>query len=150
MEKKQYIIGAIILVLVSGGTFAAGTYYGMHKGDSKGTADQNMQDGFRNGRMNGGEGAGANRMQGGDAASRTRGAQMLSRFVGGEVLSNDGTSFTLKLRDGGSRIVFVSPTTKVQKNVESTAAEISVGKSVTVNGESTSDGNFIATDVQVR
>jgi transcription elongation GreA/GreB family factor len=48
-------------------------------------------------------------------------------FVGGEILSKDATSLTLKMQDGSTKIVLISPSTQVMKNTEGTADDLVVG-----------------------
>jgi hypothetical protein len=74
----------------------------------------------------------------------------LSNFVVGEVLSKDSQSLTIKLRDGGSRIVLLSASTAVEKMASGSLDDLAVGKSVSVQGTSNSDGSVTATSVQLQ
>jgi hypothetical protein len=71
-------------------------------------------------------------------------------FTVGEILSKDETSLTLKLRDGGSKIVLFSPTTKIEKTVEGTPADVMLGKQVMISGSTNPDGSVSATSIQLR
>lgn len=71
-------------------------------------------------------------------------------MVVGEILNKDATSLTLKLRDGGSRIVLVSTSTEVQKMGRGSLADLSVGSSVSISGATNSDGSLSAASVQLR
>jgi hypothetical protein len=73
-----------------------------------------------------------------------------NNFVGGEILSKDDSSITIKLQDGGSKIVFVSDSTQVMKSATGSLADLSVGQQVSANGTSNTDGSISATTVSVR
>lgn len=78
-----------------------------------------------------------------------RGGQV-GGFTGGEVTSIDGKSLTVKLRDGSSKIVFLSETTEILKFATGTVADIQVGGQATVSGSANSDGSITAQSVQLR
>jgi hypothetical protein len=65
-------------------------------------------------------------------------------FATGTVLKRDATGLTLKLPDGGSKTVILSPTTQYVKSEKVTAAEVSVGATVTAVGSAASDGSVTA------
>ncbi len=89
-------------------------------------------------------------------AGRQRGGMGMNRgggdsFVTGEVLSHDDTSVTVKLKDGGSKIVFVSASsTRVMKTTSGSLADLTEGSKVTINGVSNSDGSVNAHSIQLR
>ncbi len=86
----------------------------------------------------------------GMAGQRGSRADVGGGVVAGEILNKDATSITLKLRDGGSRIVLVSGSTEVQKMTKGTLEDLVVGNSVSVNGSTNSDGSLSAKSVQLR
>lgn len=71
-------------------------------------------------------------------------------MASGEVLSKDGQSLSLKLRDGGSKIVFLSASTTVMKLAEAKADDVATGVEVTVNGTPNADGSITAQTIQIR
>ena len=68
----------------------------------------------------------------------------------GEVISADDKSITIKLRDGGSQIIFFTPSTPVTKSVSSSASDVAVGEQVTVSGAKNQDGSISAQSIQIR
>ncbi len=71
-------------------------------------------------------------------------------FTGGEVVSVDAKGFTVKLRDGSSKIVFLSGATEILKFATGTVSDIGVGEQITVSGSANSDGSITAQSVQLR
>lgn len=71
-------------------------------------------------------------------------------LIAGEVLTKDANSLTLKLRDGGSRIVFFSTSTRVSKMADGMIGDVSTGTTVTVNGATNQDGSVTAEMIQLR
>lgn len=84
----------------------------------------------------------------GVAGSRRSG--MDGEFINGEIISKDDQSMTVKLRDGGSKIVFLLGATNIGKMTDGVVADIEVGQQVTVNGSANSDGSITAAAVQIR
>lgn len=134
MQSKliaPFVIGALV---VGGGLFYGGMQYA--KSRSAGGQFQHLG-GMSGGRGGfGGPGAGQSRNMGG--------------FTAGEIVSKDATGFTLKLRDGGSKIVFYSSSTAVGKMAAGTADDLAQGTEVTVSGSSNQDGSITASTVQIR
>ncbi|HPS21229.1 MAG TPA: DUF5666 domain-containing protein [Candidatus Paceibacterota bacterium] len=73
-----------------------------------------------------------------------------SGMFSGEILAKDAMSITLKMKNGGSRIIFLSDKTSVSKSTEGTVQDLEVGKTVSINGTPNSDGSVTAQSVEVR
>ena len=132
MNKTLLSIVAVALV-VGGGAF----YGGMKYDQSKVSADRQA----RIQQFGGGNGVGGQR--------GTRGANG-GGFAPGKILSKDDKSVTIKMRDGGSKIIFYSDTTEVGKFVNGATNDLEVGKTITVNGSTNSDGSVTAQSIQIR
>ncbi len=71
-------------------------------------------------------------------------------FVTGEILSKDAQSLTLKLRDGGSRIVLISSSTSVEKTASGSLNDLAIGKAISVQGSPNQDGSITAQTIQLQ
>ncbi len=131
-NKILIIVGAVIIV---GFSFFGGMKYGESK-----TSNRFAGAGMMQGRT-GGQFGGGNRTAGG-----ARGA---GGFTAGQILSKDATSITVKLSDGGSKIVFYSPSTTVTKSASTTIDTVNVNDSVFVTGSANADGSINASNIQV-
>ena len=127
--RTKIIIGALIIIAVA---FFGGYKYGQ-SGSNPNRVNGNLSANFM-------AGAGARR------GLNVGGGEM----VAGQVLSQDATSLTLKLCDGGSRIVLVSTSTDVQKVVKGNLSDLVVGTSVSANGPTNADGSLTAQSIQLR
>jgi len=128
--KKLLPIFIIAILVVGGGAFFGGMKYS--ESTRLNFAKQNF------GRQQMGNGAPVGNKQGGvNSAS-------------GEIISQDDKSITVKLNDGGSKIIFYSDTTQVMKFAEGSAADLKIGENVMVNGPANSDGSITAKSIQLR
>ncbi len=142
MNKTNMIIAAIVgLVVVGGGAFYAGLSYAKSQSNRAGTA----RSAAFNGQFGGATGAGAR----GGIAGRA-GAFGAGGVAMGEVIAKDDNSITVKMRDGGSKIIFYSGTTQVMKAVSGSAADVAVGQAVTAMGKTNTDGSVSAESIQIR
>ena len=127
---------AIAIVVVGILAFYGGIQYA---NASKGAAGNSQAQG-------GQFGQGRNRQGGGQFGRGQAGTSMLN----GEILSVDAQSVTVKLADGGSKIAFLSATTKISKTVDATLVDLKVGESLMMNGKDNTDGSMTAQIIQLR
>jgi len=133
MKKLLPIV--IVAVIVGGLSFYGGMKYGQSSKQQAGLG----QPSFQNFRQMGSNGTG-----------RGSGVPSNGGFIGGEIIGKDDKSITVKLQDGGSKIVFYSDTTEVGKFTDGAAADLEIGKTVSVNGKTNSDGSITAQSIQIR
>lgn len=152
---KKIIPIIIVLVIVGGGAFYAGMKYGQSNpstGSGQGgfsQADfQNLRNLSPEERQQRLQELGANL----DSAFRGMrgGDRMGINSIAGEIIAKDAESITVKLPDGGSKIVFYSDTAQVNKFVSGTPDDLEIGKSVTINGKANQDGSITAESIQLR
>lgn len=135
--KKDTGIWLVAIVVVGGLMFFAGTKY------SVGQSTANNFMGQTAGGQGQGQGGARRNVQGG------RGGAM-GGFTTGEVLSKDDKSITLKLNSGGSKLIFLTSSTKVMKSTEGAMTDLKVGDNVSTNGTPNADSSINAESVQIR
>lgn len=144
MDKKTIATFVAIVGVVGAGAFYGGVKYGMGKNFSG--ADRN-QLASRQGGMQNGQGGQNQRM----AGSGKQGAGAADGgFLGGEIISKDDKSVTIKTRDGGSKIVYFSDATLIGKETSVTTSDLAVGQQVLINGKTGTDGSITAQNIQIR
>jgi hypothetical protein len=131
--KKTLLSILVVAVVVGGGSF----YGGMKYAENKAVSDRQQRI-----QQFGGSGTG---FRNGGSGNRTAGG-----FASGEILSKDDKSITIKMRDGGSKIIFFSDTTEIGKFVNGASSDLEVGKNVSVIGTANSDGSVTAQTIQLR
>ena len=136
IQKTTLGIGAVV---IAGVFFWGGMVYGQGKSVASTTGSQNFS--TQGGQLRGGV-AGANGAQ--------RSARIMNGGAVGSIVAKDTTSITVALRDGGSKIVFLSPKTAISKTTDGVAGDLAVGKEVSVNGTPNSDGSITAQSIQLR
>lgn len=138
---KNYIIFAVAGIAIAGAGFYGGIKYDRPKSTAGiGLARGNFQDLSPEERQ-------ARIMAGG---GRMGGSREGGSAVVGEIISKDDKSITVKLQDGGSKIVFLSEKTPVAKSVDGTASDLKTGERVVIMGTANQDGSMTAQSVQVR
>lgn len=132
--KKYILVSAIVAVVVGAGSFYGGMLYGT-------SASPKSAQARTFGNMQGQRGQG---MQG------APGERNMGGITNGQVLSKDANSLIVKLRDGGSKIVFYSASTTVSTMATGTMDDVSQGTDVMIMGAPNADGSLTAQTVQLR
>ncbi|MFA6520935.1 MAG: DUF5666 domain-containing protein [Candidatus Gracilibacteria bacterium] len=135
MTKPPVAVVVVIGIVVAGAAFFGGMQYQSGKTPQRGPGGFAGAGGANFQGMKQGQGAGANRAGAG--------------FTAGEIISKDDKSITVKMRDNGSKIIFVSDSTKITKNTDGALSDLVVGKTVSINGKTNSDGSLTADSVQL-
>lgn len=147
MNNKNNLIGGIIVLIIAiAGGFYAGMQYGAKNLSAKNAQDQQGRGGFANGGMGGMQRAGGAQRGGMQNGPANGGGD----FAGGEIIAKDDTSITIKTRDGGSKIVFFSEKTMIDKSVSGAINDLAVGQQITANGKLSGDGTITAQNIQIR
>lgn len=139
--------GVVIVALLVGASFYAGMTYGKKSvapgdGPSGSQGGQNFQRGQR----------GSTGQPGGPQGGSRQGSSgpNMGDFAGGQIISKDDTSVTIKTRDGGTKIIFLSGSTGIDKSVSGSSSDLAVGQQIMVNGKSNPDGSIAAQSIQIR
>lgn len=73
-----------------------------------------------------------------------------SQPLSGEIISQSAGSFTIKLSDGSTKIVFVSDSTQITKSVDGTLGDLKKNEQILVSGDENPDGSYTAKTIQLR
>ncbi len=134
---KKIIIPIVVLLVVAGGAFFGGMKYAQRKTQGNFQNFSNLSP--------------EERQQMGTAGIGLRGGNSGgSGFASGEIINKDEKSITVKLRDGGSKIIFYSDSTEIDKFATGTPSDLEIGKTVTINGKTNQDGSITAQSIQLR
>ncbi|MDD4901219.1 MAG: DUF5666 domain-containing protein [Patescibacteria group bacterium] len=138
MNNKMLIGFIIALVIVGGGAFYGGMLYGKsQKSGLRNFSGPLGQAGFGQAANGNGPGRnGANRMGGG--------------LINGQIIAADDKSITVKLTDGGSKIILLSGETQISRFAAGSAVDLTVGQAVMASGTTNSDGSVTAKMIQLR
>lgn len=136
--KKNIIVAVAVLALLSSASFYGGMKYTSSSGagNNSAAAYGAMRGQFAGGTQ--GRRSGAVRGVAGGGA------------VSGELIGQDTNSITVKLRDGGSKIVFLTTNIPITKSVSATFSELQTGLAVVAEGTSNPDGSLTARSLQIR
>ena len=77
------------------------------------------------------------------------GKNVQGSFTTGELIAKDDKSVTIKLADGGSKVIIISDKTVVSQMTTGTMADIAIGQQLMVQGKTTS-GSLVADSIQIR
>ncbi|MBI2482951.1 hypothetical protein HYV74_02095 [Candidatus Uhrbacteria bacterium] len=132
----------VTAILAGGGAFYGGMRYERAQSPAPTERDARMNNNESGRRMFGGGFAGG--------GSRGNGGNGGSDVVAGEILVMDDTHLTVKLRDGGSRIVFLPATTPITKTAAGSTKDLTQGITIFASGTANPDGSFVAQSIQIR
>ncbi len=127
--KTNIIIIIAVIVVVAVGSF----FLGMLTSGGKGPRGNFGQNGFNSA----------------DRQTAT-GLQNRAGAINGDIISKDDASVTVKMRDGGSKIVLYSISTEISKFASGTIDDLVVGKTIIVSGQTNQDGSVTAKTIQLR
>jgi hypothetical protein len=143
--KNNYLVTFISVVLIGGIAFYGGLSYQKNKDSLAGLSVQDLPAKLQSLGLAGGGSGGA-----GTFAGRNGGRRGVGGAVMGVIISKDDQSITVKLRDGSTKIVYLSASTTVGAIVSASSSDLAVGKTIVVSGTANSDGSVAATTVQIR
>ena len=127
------ILTLVVAVLVGGLGFYGGTLY-----------QKGQRGSFTPGQFPGGIPSGINGTQ-----NRTGNTNQGSKPVSGEITAMDNESITVKTSDGGSKIILISNSTKINKSLEGSKTDLSKGVTVTTMGTTNTDGSITAQMISI-
>ncbi len=127
----SFLVGAVI---VGGSSFYGGMHYAQSQTPQRGNGMFAIMgnNGAIRGQRNG------------------RGGMMGGGFTGGEIIAKDDKSITIKMPDGGSKIIFYSGSTEIGKFTSGAPTDLIIGKIVSVRGSVNQDGSITAQSLQLR
>lgn len=128
--KNNVILTGIIGIAVAAAAFFAGTQYQKSQANTVAGAGQ-----FAQGNIS----QGARRFTGRGFGNATL----------GKIVSVDPNSITVQLQDGSSKIVNISDTTRLDKTVTASRADLTTGQTVAAFGSTNSDGSVTAKNIQL-
>jgi len=143
---KKFIPIIAVIIIVGAGAFYAGMKYDQSKNTGanlSASALANMTPEQRQTLFQ-------QRQQAGGTNNQRGAIRANGNFAAGEIIAKDDKTITIKLQDGGSKIVFLSDTTPITKSAEGTSADLTIGQQVTASGTANSDGSLTAQNIQIR
>ena len=150
MTNKLIVIIILIVVIIGGGAFYGGMKYVENNSPVGGQHYSNQGD-FQN-MQNLSPQERQQRLQ--EMSGNAGGISLRQGFGGqgftvGEIIAKDDKSITVKLGDGGSRIIFFSDVTEITKSAKASMNDINVGAEIRVNGSQNTDGSVTAQSIQL-
>ncbi len=91
-------------------------------------------------------------LRNGTGSSSSGGSISMNRGMGqiiGEILSKDENSITVKLLDGGSKIILLGNKTSINKAELGSTTDLVIGTKVGIFGITNSDGSVTAQNIQI-
>ncbi|MFH0854432.1 MAG: hypothetical protein V1891_02990 [bacterium] len=131
MTKKFILIAIGAVIIVGAASFYGGMTYGKYNKSFQANMSQRTNSNFQQFRQGMGNRAGEG-------------------LVNGEIIKKDDESITVKLRDGGSKIIYISNKTGIMKSVDGVKDDLEIGENAMVNGKVNSDGSIAAETIQLR
>lgn len=148
--KKIIILSVLITTLVVGsGAFYGGMKYAESKNVRRFSQNdqQNLTLTERQARI---QQMGASGLTAfGGVKNGNRGGSVNANFVMGQIIAKDDKSITVKLSDGGSKIIFYSDSVSIGKITSGVASDLEIGKNITINGTADQDGSLTAKSIQI-
>lgn len=136
MSKKFLIIILVAVILAGAGGFFASRSFSEKFGANIGGAFRDHQEGDFSGRF--------------DSMRGMRGMEGSSNPLFGEIISQGEGSFTIKLSDGSTRIIFISDSTQITKSIDGILGDLEIAGQIFVSGEENPDGSYTAKTIQIR
>ncbi len=135
MDKKYIAISIVVMIIVGGASFYCGMKYGSMAGRGRNASGAaNFQP---RGQFPGGLSGARSGLAGGGVTM-------------GEVINRDDQSVTIKLPDGGSKIIILSDSTTINKTAPGTNDDLAIGTTLSVVGKTNDDGSITADMIQLR
>jgi len=69
--------------------------------------------------------------------------------IKGEIIAKDDKSVTIKLQDGGSKIIFFSDSTKITKSLSGAIDNLADGEQIAVSGVANQNGSITAQFIRI-
>ena len=156
MNKLATIVIAVA-VIVGGGAFYGGMKYTESKNSRGGFSRADLQNRSPEERQQRFQELGAN-ISGAFGGDHEGGSGFRGRFgsgadgsrpLTGEIISQSDSSFTIKLSDNSTKIVFVNDSTQITKSVNGTLDDLNEGEQIFVIGDENPDGSYTAQTIQL-